>query len=77
MATIPVTDLSQRVVSIAREIDRLPAGDYSIHIVKPVSRHDSWQVKIDTTLTVREMDIPAKIIQTNEHGLKQENGVQL
>lgn len=54
----PVTDLSAKVVSVARAIDRLPPGEYSISIIKPVSKHESWQISIDTVKTVQTMTVP-------------------
>jgi hypothetical protein len=38
--TKPVADLSTRAVSLAREVDRLPAGEYLIHLVKPASKRE-------------------------------------
>ena len=61
-------DISNKVLSLAREIDRLPPGEYSITLVKPSSKHQQWQVQIDRKETIREMNIPAQIIQ--RHGEK-------
>jgi len=42
----PVTDLSPRVVSLARRIDRLPPGHYTIELVKPDMRGEAWRAQI-------------------------------
>jgi len=54
----PVTDLSPKVVSVARAIDRLPPGEYSISLIKPTSKHESWQIAIDAVRTVQTMTVP-------------------
>lgn len=56
----PVTDLSAKVVSVARAIDRLPPGEYVINIVKPVSKHESWDIAIDSVRHVQTMIVPQK-----------------
>ena len=50
----PITDLSKKAVSLARQIDRLPSGDYSIQLVKC---DDVWQAEIKKTEPVRIMII--------------------
>ncbi len=45
----PVADLSSRVVSLARAIDRLPLGEYSIILVKPELETKDWIVEIMRT----------------------------
>jgi hypothetical protein len=70
-------DISEKVLSLAREIDRLPPGEYAITLNKPTSKHQNWIVQIDRTETIREMNIPARIIQTRENRLALENGSQL
>lgn len=44
--TKPITDLSPRVVSLARQIDRLPPGRYTIEIEKPEVKPMPWEVQI-------------------------------
>jgi hypothetical protein len=73
----PLCDVSRNVLSLAREIDRLPPGEYVITLNKPTSKHQNWIVQIDRTETIREMNIPAKIVQTHENRLVLENGAQL
>lgn len=58
----PVTDLSQRVISLAREIDRLPAGSYSFVLVKPDLCSLSWHVEIVRLEPIREMEIPIRSV---------------
>ena len=53
----PITDLSARVVSLAREVDRLPPGVYTISLTKPDIRSAGWQVEIVRIETIREMVI--------------------
>ena len=40
-------DLSPRAISLARAIDRLPAGEYSIVLVKPEIEAKEWVVEIN------------------------------
>lgn len=42
----PVTDLSQNAISLARSIDRLPDGEYSIRIIKDTSLKIPWRLEI-------------------------------
>lgn len=53
----PVTDLSARAVSLAREIDRLPPGDYVIRLVKCEVRAQPWQAEITREQPVRVMEL--------------------
>jgi hypothetical protein len=53
----PVTDLSARAVSLAREIDRLPPGDYVIRLVKCEIRALPWQAEIMREQPVRVMEL--------------------
>ena len=53
----PITDLSTRVVSLAREIDRLPAGTYTLALVKPEVVGMSWHVEIVRVEPVRVMEL--------------------
>lgn len=48
----PVTDLSQRVVSLARRIDRLPPGRYVIELVKPDLKAEAWQASVTRSETI-------------------------
>ena len=50
----PVTDLSPRVVRIARVIDRLEPGHYVIDLTKPQVKGDRWVARF-----VRQDDHPA------------------
>jgi hypothetical protein len=53
----PVTDLSPRVVRLARLLDRLERdGVYLIRLEKPASDCERWKVSIDSVKTVREME---------------------
>lgn len=45
----PITDLSPRVVELARKIDRLPPGSYEIEIIKGEVRAQDWKVEIVRT----------------------------
>lgn len=56
----PVTDLSPKVVSVARAIDRLPPGKYMVCIIKPISKHERWEIAIDEMNTVQTMTVPQK-----------------
>lgn len=58
----PITDLSSRVISLAREIDRLPAGVYSLQLVKPDLPALSWHVEIVRVEPMREMELPVRVV---------------
>jgi len=53
----PVTDLSARVVSLAREIDRLPPGEYVIRLTKCELKAMPWQAEITRAEPIRTMEI--------------------
>jgi len=44
---IVVNDLSQRVIALARVIDRLPPGRYVIELEKPDLDAASWKTEIE------------------------------
>lgn len=52
----PITDLSRPVIYLARQLDRLPPGNYVIHILKPDPPLD-WQAEIclETSLRILEL----------------------
>jgi hypothetical protein len=51
----PVTDLSPRVVSLARQLDRLPPGEYTIKLEKPDLKAEPWEVNIVRTEKIIDM----------------------
>jgi hypothetical protein len=51
----PVTDLSPRVVSLARQLDRLPPGEYTIKLDKPDLKAQPWEVNIVRTEKIIDM----------------------
>ena len=54
----PVTDLSARVVSLARELDRLPPGCYVITLTKPEVKACTWTAQISKAPeAIRTMEI--------------------
>jgi len=54
----PVGDISPRVVSLARAIDRLPAGrEYVITLTKPPTAGADWRASISISERVREMTL--------------------
>jgi hypothetical protein len=55
-----VHDISPRVTSLARVIDRLPPGKYTLSLEKPELPSLSWHVEIVRLETVREMEIPVR-----------------
>ena len=48
----PPADLSPRVVQLARMVDNLPPGKYSITIEKQEIRAQDWRVEIARTETI-------------------------
>jgi hypothetical protein len=53
----PISDLSARVVSLAREIDRLPPGEYVIRLVKCDLKSMPWQAEIVRAESLRVMEL--------------------
>lgn len=51
------SDLSPRVVQLARMIDRLPPGNYDISLVKQDLRAQDWKVEIVRTEKIAEVDL--------------------
>ncbi len=51
----PVTDLSVRAISLARRIDRLPEGEYTIKLVKPEVRGQPWEVHVTRVETILDL----------------------
>lgn len=77
METKPVTDLSSKVVSVARAIDRLPPGEYAVKIIKPTSKTGSWIISIDSVTQVQTMTVPARMIVQNNNALADAEGTKI
>jgi len=80
----PDIGVSRCVMSIARELDRLPAGHYVLAVDKPAGKTEGWQVSIDRVEKVREMDIvverSGQVLGTHlvvNHDHKEKRGTQL
>jgi hypothetical protein len=50
------TDVSRRALSIARMIDRLEPGKYTITVIKTDGESDRWQVEIAQPVTIHKKD---------------------
>ena len=50
-------DVSNKALSMAREVDRLPPGTYYIMVRKPSLRGQAWQMEIDKAEKVRRMEL--------------------
>jgi hypothetical protein len=50
-------DLSSRAISLARAVDRLPIGEYSITLIKPTLEAKDWYVEILRTETVQSLSL--------------------
>lgn len=51
-------DVSQKALYIAKSIDRLPPGEYTIRISRPASKERGWSFEVqktDTVLPMREI----------------------
>lgn len=53
----PVTDLSPRVVSLARMLDRLPPGNYTVQLEKPEVKGMAWHAEVTRTETIINVTI--------------------
>ena len=53
----PVTDLSPRVVQLARMIDNLPSGVFEITIQKGEVRAQDWKVEIVRTEKISSVNL--------------------
>lgn len=53
----PVTDLSPRVVQLARMLDRLPPGNYEISLSKQDLRAQDWSVEIVRTEKIATVNL--------------------
>jgi hypothetical protein len=51
----PVGDVSASALSVARLLDRLPAGDFIVEIHKPNTKRAGWIVKFKRVERIREM----------------------
>jgi len=56
----PVTDLSPRVVQLARAIERLPPGNYEISLRKQDLSAQDWSVEIVRTERISTMSLSRK-----------------
>ena len=59
----PVTDLSQRAVQVAREIDRMPPGTYELTIQKPDVPAAEWSVEIVRVEPLRTMRLSSYLAE--------------
>lgn len=51
------TDVSRNALSIARRIDRLAPGQYTITIKKPEEKGAGWTFQIDQPVTIQKGEI--------------------
>lgn len=51
------TDVSKSALSVARRIDRLAPGTYTITIRKPESTAERWQIEIAQPVTIHKGEI--------------------
>jgi len=45
-------DVSRKALSIARIIDRLPPGNYTIHLKRPENNAERWTVEVSQPVTI-------------------------
>lgn len=63
-----VYDLSARAISLAREIDRLGSGAWTLIVIKPDLSSLSWHVEINRVETVRTMELPKAVYKSVTEG---------
>jgi hypothetical protein len=63
---LQVSDLSPRVVRLARELDRLPAGEYVVRLVKPDLAALSWHAEITRSEPIRVMELAKREVRLSE-----------
>lgn len=51
------SDVSRRALSVARMIDRLGAGKFTITIIKGESGSERWQIEISQPVTLQKKDL--------------------
>lgn len=69
-----VSDLSRKVISLARALDRLPPGEYAINLIKPKSRNQDWVASVDK---IQPRTDNTRMIVTEDHSLGEAEGVKL
>jgi hypothetical protein len=57
------SDTSRRARSLARLIDRLEPGTYSLEIVKPSCKTNPWSFELITPVTIRKGMLPKENVQ--------------
>lgn len=58
-------DTSRRALSLAREIDRLPAGEYQISLTKTPRRCDPWEAAVVRVISPAVVE-PVKVITIHD-----------
>jgi hypothetical protein len=53
----PVYGLDRRTLSLARILDRLPAGEYQLHLTKSPERGAKWRIWIERVETLVRREI--------------------
>lgn len=61
------SDLSPRVVQLARIIDRLPAGQFDIRLIKPEDKTTGWRVQVVQPVTIREATLTKQVPPPTEN----------
>lgn len=65
--TVPA-DVSRRALSIARMIDRLGPGNYTIHLRRPDNTSERWTIEIQQPVTiVHKRDVVDKAHEENRN----------
>ena len=57
-------DVSRRALSIARMIDRLEPGKYTVLLIKPEGESDRWIVEIAQPVTLQKKELAFEVMKS-------------
>jgi hypothetical protein len=61
---VPDSDTSQRARSLARIMDRLEPGTYTLEITKPHDRNGIWLFELTQPVIIRRGELPKESVET-------------
>lgn len=50
-------DVSRRALSLARILDRLDPGKFTISLIKPAGKHERWVIEISQSVTIQRKEL--------------------
>ena len=75
MSVISRTDVSRNALSVARMLDRLGTGKFTITLIKGEGSSERWQVEIAQPVTIQKKELTQEVLEDSIR-IKQRDAVE-